>query len=127
MELLIRHIPFWLRSSSPFNTEIDTPESPLRNQTWIRGKWIRLSPAVSDRYYESNHAHVQPLSVELVHTFHFMHYKLTLELRILHVIFCVNIYPTSQQTKFNEERARLLYHLARVQKFDLGSHIYAFI
>ncbi|CAA2939146.1 Hypothetical predicted protein [Olea europaea subsp. europaea] len=55
----------------------------------------------------------------------FLYNELTPEL--LHIIFCTNIYPTSQRMKFNEERARLSYHMARVHKFDLGAHINAFI
>ncbi|CAA3009510.1 Hypothetical predicted protein [Olea europaea subsp. europaea] len=54
-----------------------------------------------------------------LNSFQFLHNELTPELRLLHIIFCTNIYHTSQQTRFNEERARLLYHMARVPEVPL--------
>ncbi|KAL2498117.1 Uncharacterized protein Adt_23667 [Abeliophyllum distichum] len=62
----------------------------------------------------------------LVNT-HFKHDKLTGELRSLHIFICTNINLTTQRTRFTRERARLLYHLARGWKMDLGTHIFEFI
>ncbi|KAL2474345.1 hypothetical protein Adt_35081 [Abeliophyllum distichum] len=60
-------------------------------------------------------------------TSHFKHDELTRELRALHIFVCININLTTHRTKFTGERARFLYHLARGQKIDLGTHIYDFV
>ncbi|KAL2465612.1 KRAB-A domain-containing protein 2-like [Abeliophyllum distichum] len=55
------------------------------------------------------------------------HWHKTWEIRALHIFVCTNINPTTQRTKFIGERARLLYHLARGRKMDLGTHIFDFV
>ncbi|KAL2492512.1 Uncharacterized protein Adt_28140 [Abeliophyllum distichum] len=47
-----------------FNKEIDTPESSHRHKTWVRGKWIRFSPVMIDRYYELNRTGIDPMPTE---------------------------------------------------------------
>ncbi|KAL2486798.1 hypothetical protein Adt_31554 [Abeliophyllum distichum] len=56
-----------------------------------------------------------------------MHDQLTRELQFLHIFVSSNINPTRQRTRFNEHRAILLYHLARLHKIDLEAHIFEFI
>ncbi|KAL2497431.1 Uncharacterized protein Adt_22981 [Abeliophyllum distichum] len=60
-------------------------------------------------------------------TSQFKHDELTREIRALHIFVCTNINPTTQRTKFIRERARLLYHLARGSKMDLGTYIFDFV
>ncbi|KAL2474256.1 Envelope-like protein [Abeliophyllum distichum] len=127
-----------------FNKDIDTPESSHRHKTWVRGKWIRFSPVMIDRYYELNCSGIDPMPTEEdmqsvtrflygrenawpLATSHFKHDELTQEIRALHIFVCTNINPTTQRTRFIGERARLLYHLARGRKMDLGTHIFDFV
>ncbi|KAL2498184.1 Integrase catalytic domain-containing protein [Abeliophyllum distichum] len=127
-----------------FNKEIDAPESSHRHKTWVRGKWIRFSPVIIDRYYELNRTGIDPMPTEEdmqsvtrflygrenawpLATSHFKHDELTREIRALHIFICTNINPTTQRTRFIGERARLLYHLARGRKMDLGTHIFDFV
>ncbi|KAL2466097.1 Uncharacterized protein Adt_41948 [Abeliophyllum distichum] len=96
-----------------FNKEIDTPESSHRHKTWVRGKWIRFSPVMIDRYYKLNHTGIDPMPNEEdmqsvarflygrenawpLATSHFKHDELTQELRALHIFICTNINPTTQ-------------------------------
>ncbi|KAL2542522.1 Uncharacterized protein Adt_03500 [Abeliophyllum distichum] len=44
--------------------EIDTPESSHQHKTWVRGKWIRFSPVMIDRYYELNRTGIDPMPAE---------------------------------------------------------------
>ncbi|KAL2479466.1 Uncharacterized protein Adt_32432 [Abeliophyllum distichum] len=123
--------------------KIDTPELSHRHKTWVRGKWIRFSPVMIDRYDALNRTRIDPMSTEgdmqsvtrflygrenawPLATSHFKHDELTQEIRALHIFVCTNINPTTQRTKFIEEMARLLYHLARGRKMDLGTHIFDF-
>ncbi|KAL2487402.1 Envelope-like protein [Abeliophyllum distichum] len=93
-----------------FNKEIDTPESFHRHKTWVRGKWIRFSPVMIDRYYELNRTGMDPMptkeDMQLVTRFlygrenawplatsHFKHDELTQEIRALHIFVCTNINP----------------------------------
>ncbi|KAL2492598.1 Envelope-like protein [Abeliophyllum distichum] len=127
-----------------FNKEIDAPESSHRHKTWVRGKWIHFSPVIIDRYYELNRTRTDPMPTEEdiqsvarflygrenawpLATSHFKHDELTREIRALHIFVCTNINPTTQCTRFIGERARLLYHLARGRKMDLGTHIFDFV
>ncbi|KAL2486760.1 Uncharacterized protein Adt_31516 [Abeliophyllum distichum] len=47
-----------------FNKKIDTPESSHRHKTWVRGKWIRFSPVMIDRYYELSRTGIDPMPTE---------------------------------------------------------------
>ncbi|KAL2492465.1 Uncharacterized protein Adt_28093 [Abeliophyllum distichum] len=97
-----------------------------------------------DRYYELNRAKIDHIPTEEdmqsvirfiygrenawpLATSHFKHDELTREIRALHIFVCTNINPTTQRTKFIGERARLLYHLARGRKMDLGTHIFDYV
>ncbi|KAL2474369.1 Uncharacterized protein Adt_35105 [Abeliophyllum distichum] len=103
-----------------------------------------VSPVMIDRYYELNHMEIDPMPTEgdmqsvtrflygrenawPLATSHFKHDELTQEIRALHIFVCTNNNPTTQRTKFIGERARLLYHLARSRKMDLGTHIFDFV
>ncbi|KAL2498438.1 putative S-locus lectin protein kinase family protein [Abeliophyllum distichum] len=124
-----------------FSKEIDTLESSHRYKTWVRGKWIWYSPSIIDRYYELTRTEIDHLPTKQdmqsvaqflygrenawpLATSHFKDGKLTQELKALHIFVCINIILTTQRTKFIGERARLLCHLAKGRKIDLGTHIY---
>ncbi|KAL2461860.1 Envelope-like protein [Abeliophyllum distichum] len=127
-----------------FNKDIDTPELSHRHKTWVRGKWIRFSPVIIDRYYKLNRMRIDHMPTKKdmqsvtrfmygrenawpLATSHFKHDELTRKMRALHIFVCTNINPTTQRTKFIGERALLLYHLARGIKMDLGTHIFDFV
>ncbi|KAL2458490.1 Uncharacterized protein Adt_45915 [Abeliophyllum distichum] len=129
-----------------FNPDIDVPESPHRYKTWVRGRWIRFSPTMIDRYYGLTRTELVPLlsphELDMVlvvrylygrddawplDTPRFMHDQLTRELRVLHIFVSSNVNPTRQRTRFTEHRAILLHHLAGLCKIDLGTHIFEFI
>ncbi|KAL2480755.1 Uncharacterized protein Adt_33721 [Abeliophyllum distichum] len=44
-----------------FNPNIDVPESPHIYKTWVRGRWIRFSPTMIDRYYGLTRTDLVPL------------------------------------------------------------------
>ncbi|KAL2513432.1 Envelope-like protein [Abeliophyllum distichum] len=129
-----------------FNPDIDVPESPHRYKTWVRGRWIRFSPTMIDKYYGLTRTDLVPLpaphkldmalvarylygrdDVWPLATPRFMHDQLTRELRVLHIFVSSNINPTRQRTRFTEHRAILLHNLAQFRKIDLGAHIFEFI
>ncbi|KAL2532549.1 Uncharacterized protein Adt_05900 [Abeliophyllum distichum] len=97
-----------------------------------------------DRYNELNHMGIDHMPTEedmqlvtrflygrenawLLATSYFKHDELTREIKVLHIFVCTNINPTTQRMKFIGERGRLLYHLARGRKMDLGTHIFDFV
>ncbi|KAL2527131.1 Uncharacterized protein Adt_12185 [Abeliophyllum distichum] len=132
--------------SDLFHVHIDVPESSHKYKTWVRGRWIRFSPTMIDRYYGLTRTDLVPLpsphelDMALVARYlygrddawplatpRFMHDQLTRKLRVLHIFVSSNINPTRQRTRFTEHRAILLHHLARLRKIDLGAHIFEFI
>ncbi|KAL2458495.1 Uncharacterized protein Adt_45920 [Abeliophyllum distichum] len=129
-----------------FNQDIGVPESSHIYKTWVRGRWIRFSPTMIDRYYGLTRTELVPLpslhelDMALVARYlygrddawplatpRFMHDQFTRELRVLHIFVSSNINPTRKRTQFTEHRAILLHHLARLYKIDLGTHIFEFI
>ncbi|KAL2517592.1 Envelope-like protein [Abeliophyllum distichum] len=127
-----------------FNHAIEEPEVNHRYTTWVRGKWIKFSPAVIADYYWLTADDIEHIPIDLDMTQvtqflyvradawplvgpKFLHNQLTESLRIFHICVCHNIDPTSHRTDFNESQAQFLYHLARGHKIDLENHIFRFI
>ncbi|KAL2491697.1 Uncharacterized protein Adt_27325 [Abeliophyllum distichum] len=127
-----------------FYHAIEDPAADHWYTTWVRGKWIKFSPAVIANYYGLPAHDFEPIPADFVMTQvtqflygradawplagpKFLHNQLTESLRIFHIFVCHNIDPTSHRTDFKESRAQFLYHLASGHRIDLGEHIFFFI
>ncbi|KAL2480309.1 Envelope-like protein [Abeliophyllum distichum] len=129
---------------SNFNHTSEEPEADHWYTTWVRGKWIKFSPAVIENYYGLTANDIEHILANLHMTQvtqflygrvdawplvgpKFLHNQLTKSLRIFHIFVCHNIDPISHRTDFNESRAQFLYHLASGHKIDLENHMFRFI
>ncbi|KAL2474356.1 Uncharacterized protein Adt_35092 [Abeliophyllum distichum] len=127
-----------------FNHAIEEPATDHQYTTWVRGKWIKFSPAVITDYYGLLANDIEPIPANLDMTQvtqflygrtdawplvgpKFLHNQLTDSLCIFYIFVCYNIDPTSHRTDFNEFRAQFLYHLACGHKIDLENYIFQFI
>ncbi|KAL2512630.1 hypothetical protein Adt_18230 [Abeliophyllum distichum] len=93
-----------------FNHAIEELEADHRYTTWVRGKWIKFSPAVIADYYGLTANDIEPILTNLDMTQvtqflygranawplvgpKFLHNQLTESLRIFHIFVCHNIDP----------------------------------
>ncbi|KAL2472021.1 Uncharacterized protein Adt_40157 [Abeliophyllum distichum] len=105
-----------------FNHAIEEPRADHRYTTWVRGKWIKFSPAVIANYYGliANDIKPIPADVNMIQVTQFLygradawplaspkflHNQLIESLRVFHIFVCHNIDPTSHRTDFKESQA----------------------